>query len=1356
MSGEHKVLTVLSCDIVGSTALGERLGSDVMHQAIDRFFKVALEAVARYGGAVNQFLGDGFMALFDSPEGQEAHALRAVLCALELNRELAERGSVVFGCDGVRVRMGLHTGPVVVGSIGEGLRDDYAASSDTTHVASRLQGVAEPGTILLSESTFVAVHTGVQCRAHGRRALKGRADPIVLHQALHAMPGVDERVCEAVRLHAADETTDTRSPYTPTHLTRTVLTSQSAREGERKLVTVLFCDLAGSTALAARLGPDVMHRVVEQFFKLSLEIAARHGGTVNQFLGDGFMALFGAPIAHEDHARRAVFCALELNREFDEQSADIFGEIGVRLRLGLNTGTVVAGRLGDNLRMDYTAIGDTTNTAARLQGACEPGTILIGESTFLAAGAHVECRSLGMRQFKGKSEAIPVHQVLRARAGGRPLEAAAGRLPLVGRASELKALRYRIDALQAGVGGVVLVVGEAGLGKSRLLAEARKVALERSHLWLMGNAVSFGQTLTYWPFLLLLRGYFGIKEQDAERDAIGKVEARLRELFGDDARDFVPYVVTMLALPLEGAMAERVKNLDGLAMGHQVFRAVRLLFERLAQLSPSIIVLDDWHWADRSSGDLLEHVLSLAGTAPLLFIIAARPDAGTPAAGLPAAVRERGMESHYAELRLAALSHDEADSLSRQLLGNFPLPLEIKETLIAKVSGNPFYLEEVIRTLIALKVLSWDERAQAWQASGLDELHLPDNVQGVISARIDRLDESLKQLLKTASVIGESFFYRVLREVARAGTEIDENLANLQAFELILERARLPELDYIFKHPLVKEAAYESILTERRRSLHRRVGECIESLFAGRLEKFYAVLAFHYARAEVWDKAQDYLFKAGDQAGEIAGNAEAVEHYRQAIAASVKTTGSRWTTMQRAILHRKMGEALFRLGDFQAALVELKEALHLLGAPYPRSNAAVRLEIGKEIFLRIVGGLARRLGRKPRVANASEMEVAAEKFPSYLSIGHVHFTFDHERTLLDALSFTRSSEELGQPTQMAIGLGCLGTIVAMVGLHGLSASYGRRAIAIAEESGHPMALGFAYHTRGVAEDCSGEFVAALAHLERSSDFYRGIGHLHFWAGSRCFLIMAQLSLGDRRSDTISRDLIASGIETGDRAARGWGHMFLGICRRQAGDYDTAISALETSIPILESVPERNCMAWADAELAVSHARLGRFARALELAERAREGVRRNRAAGYFALNPLAAVAETWVIAAEHFVEFPGGRASCLRTAGQRCRTAARWARTIKSEWAPETPRLLGTWHWLAGHRGRAEREWQRGLTLAERLGARHALAQTRLEIGRRLGRPEDIARATALFAEMGASQHVSRSQDSISPQPSSV
>lgn len=1351
MSGEHKVVTVLSCDIVGSTALAELLGADVMHQAVDRFFKSAVELVARHGGTINQFLGDGFMALFRSDAASDDHALCAVVCAVELNRSLGENSAAIFGRAGVTVRQGVHSGPVIVGSIGENLRADYMAASDTTQLAARLQSAADPGTILISNATFTVVRAEVECRFRPARTLRNRPEIPAAQQIVRVLPGVDERLRETLRVRGAGAGTDSSTSYTPAHLAHKVLTSQSAMEGERKLVSVLFCDIAGSAAVAERIGGAAMHQAIEQVFKLAVKITARHDGTINQFLGEGFMALFGAPVAHEDHQQRAVMCALELNREFEERSATFFGEAGVRLRQGINTGMVVAGRLGDDRRMDYSAVGDTTNVAARLQGACEPGTILIGDSTFTAVRTSIECVSLGPRVFKGKSDAIPVHRVVRALSdagrGGRGVDRG-GAAPLVGRATELQRLRARIETLGGGGGGIALIIGEAGLGKSRLLAEAKTIALEHNCHWLTGNAVSFGQTLTYWPFLLLLRGYFEIQEQDSEPVAFEKLATKLRKLFPVEGDAFLPYIATMLALPLPCPLAKQVGHLDGLAMGHQVFRSALRLFERLAQLQPLIVVLDDWHWADRSSGDLLEHVLPLTERVPVVFIVSARPDPDTPAARLPAAIRDRGLGTRCAEIRLAPLSHDEAEGLSRHLLGNVQLPAAIRETLLTKVGGNPFFLEEMIRTLIALKVLEWDERAKTWcAASGLEQLQLPDNVQGVITARIDRLDDALKQLLKTASVIGESFFYRVLRAVAQSGAEIDEHLAGLQRLELVLERARFPELDYIFKHPLLKEAAYQSILAERRRSLHRRVGECVETLFAGRLEKFYAVLAWHYARAEEWDKAQEYLFKAGDQAGEIAGNAEAVDHYRQALAAAAKTADSRWTPLQRATLQRKMGEALFRLGDFQGALAELRASLGLLGAPYPISNAAVRLHIGREVALRMMGATRRWLGFTPHVPSAAEAQIAHEKFQAYLTIGHVHFTFDHERPLLDALSFTRSSEETGNPVQMAIGLGCLGTLVGMVGLHRLAAGYGRRATEFAEQSGNPMALGFAYHTRGVAEDCSGEYAAAVAHLERSSEHYRSVGHLHFWAGSRCFLAMALLSQGDPRTEQVARELLASGIETGDRAARGWGLLFIGIYQRQTADYAGAIATLESAIPVMESVPDRNCLSWVDGELAVCHARLGQFDRALARADAARAAVVQNRAAGFFALNPLGAVAEAWLLDAEHATDFVGGKAALMSRAHRACLAAARWARTIKSEWAAETPRLLGTWHWLAGRRSRAEREWRRGVALAERLGARHALAQTHLERGRRLRQQDDIAYAEKLFSDMGAGRHVARCRE---------
>ncbi len=419
--------------------------------------------------------------------------------------------------------------------------------------------------------------------------------------------------------------------YTPPHLAEKILTARSALEGERKQVTVLFCDLANSTALAERLGPEDMHTLLNRFFELALAEVHRYEGTINQFLGDGFMALFGAPVAHEDHARRAVLAALGLQQSLRERQTE-FGH-ALSARMGLNTGPVVVGKIGDNLRMDYTAIGDTTHLAARLQQVAEPGAVYVSESTLRLVQDHADCEALGTRAVKGRAERVAVYRVVGTRA--RPVtgrEAAGIGSPLVGREEEVAALLRSIERLQAGQGGIVGILGEAGLGKSRLVTEVRRKVADRDLFWLEGRGLSFGQTLAYWPFLEILRGWAGITEDDGDAESWGKLARRVEGLFSGEVAEVLPYLATLLGVTVRPEHEERVKYLDGEAMGRQVFRTVRRLFERLARERPTVIVFEDLHWADQSSAELIEHLFPLVETVPLLLCGVGRPDRESPAA----------------------------------------------------------------------------------------------------------------------------------------------------------------------------------------------------------------------------------------------------------------------------------------------------------------------------------------------------------------------------------------------------------------------------------------------------------------------------------------------------------------------------------------------------------------------------------------------------------------------------------------------------------------------------------------------------------------------------------------------------
>ncbi|MBI4636203.1 MAG: AAA family ATPase [Candidatus Rokubacteria bacterium] len=1141
----------------------------------------------------------------------------------------------------------------------------------------------------------------------------------------------------------------TPSPsYTPRHLAEKILTSRSALEGERKQVTVLFCDVTGSTALAERLGPDGMHALLDRFFDLAIAEVHSYEGTINQFLGDGFMALFGAPLAHEDHARRAVLAALAIHRGLRDRRADLDAPAGMEVaaRIGLNTGLVVVGKIGDNLRMDYTAIGDTTNLAARLQALAEPGAVYLGESTYRAVARWVECERLGERAVKGKAEPVTVYRALAARPPARAFHGGAIRgisSPLVGRDGVLAAFMDCVRRLETGRGGVVTVVGEPGLGKSRLVAEARRLVAERDLVWREGRGLSFGQTIGYWPFLEIIKSHAGIGEDDREDQSWAKLEREVASLHGDQAPDILPYLATLLGLTVKGELTARVKYLDGQAIKRQILLASRRFFERIATRRPLVLVFEDLHWIDRSSAELLEHLLPLTEEVPLLVCGVGRPEGESPVGRLrEIAARDHG--GRYTELALAPLSPAESERLVTNLLEREDLPPRLRQMILARAEGNPFFVEEVIRALIDAGALERSDPAGPWRVTTeVDHVTLPDTLRGVIMARIDRLDEALKAVLKLASVIGRSFFYRVLRAVSEAERELEGHLAALQEVELIRERRRIPELEYAFKHAVVQEATYDTILLDRRRGLHRQVAEALEALFAERLEEFYGVLAYHYSRAEEWGKAQQYLFRAGDQAGRVAADAEALIHYRQAVEAYARAFGDRWDPVQRATLERKMGEALFRRGDHHQAVEYLERSLRHLGAPYPTTRWGVRLAIGRELLRQALHRLIPRLFVRRRAGEPAV--AAAERERIYELRFWIDYFVDRQRAVLDSLLLLNHSERSGLPAGVAEGLGGVGIICDFVPLPRLAGYYHRRAVELAEQIGEPVPLGIAYTGLAFHEHlCLAQFAPALDHNRRAMQEFRRAGELRGWGAPATMAVVLLVQLGDLAAALAESEEIARvGRDGGDRQLWGWGLLARGWALLRAGPLEEAASCLGRAIELFEGIPDYGDVAEASGFLGQCYLGQGKLDEARGLLEETDQLIARWGVRGHQVASTHAGLAAAHLAMAEHLQG--AERARALARAKWACRATLGIARAVRPT-LPAVCRLQGTYEWLRGKPGAAQRWWRRSLAAAAAQGARWDEGATWLEIGRRLGTRADVERAHAILSQIGASPDVTEAR----------
>jgi len=691
---------------------------------------------------------------------------------------------------------------------------------------------------------------------------------------------------------SAVEETPAPATYTPRHLSDQILAVRSAIEGERKQVTVLFCDIVRSSALAAELGPEGFHRVVDRFFALALDEVHRYEGTINQFLGDGFMALFGAPIAHEDHPRRAVLAALGVAQR---------AEVGIRI--GINTGPVVVGAIGDDLRMDYTAFGDTTVLAARLQAAAQPGDVLVSGATAENIDGYFDLEEIQPVEVKERT----VHAFRVAGRGMRtsPIDVGEEHLsPFAGRSSELEALRRILLGVVEGEGQVVGLAGDPGLGKSRLAYEFRRGA-EAEAAVLEGRCLPYGGGIAYLPILDLVRSACGIAPEDEPERAAARIAETL-EAHGLDAAHAL-YLRHALGV---GPEDEELAGLDPATIKGRTFEALRSLLLAKAA-TPLLLVVEDMHWIDRTSEEFLTELVDELPSLPLLLLTTSRPGYNPPWIG----------KSYAAQIALRPLSRGASEQVVSWILGDSDDAAVA--TIVSRGQGNPFFLEELAR-------------ATRQQVDGGAGGVVPGTVQDVLAARIDQLDSVEKSAVQVAAVLGREFSLELLEQVWDGDAPVLSALQELKSREFLLERHGGAERTFQFKHALTQAVAYDALLEERRQDLHARAGAALERSYEGRLHEQYEVLAYHYSRSADRARAADYLELANRKAASRHGMEEALGYFYEAIAILESLPDSEENRRRRLVLvFDQTGEFhwLHRHDEFHELLLRHEPLALELGDP---------------------------------------------------------------------------------------------------------------------------------------------------------------------------------------------------------------------------------------------------------------------------------------------------------------------------------------------------------------------------------------------------------------------------------------
>src|SRR5688500_3204862 len=711
---------------------------------------------------------------------------------------------------------------------------------------------------------------------------------------------------------AASSQTGPVNAIVPRYLAEKIPASRRFIEGERKQVTVLFADIRGSTSLIEKLDPEEVRRHFDPIIHIMMDAVHQYEGTVNQIMGDGIMALFGAPLAHEDHAVRACYAALRMHgvmRQYTDELRRTQG-LEVQIRVGIDSGDVVVRSIGSDLHMDYTAVGQTTHLAARMEQLAPPGATRLTEATLRLVEGFVQVRSLGLVPVKGVAEPLPIFELVGAAAARTRLQAAGARglTKFVGRDSEMDQLRQAADQVRHGHGQIVAVLGEPGVGKSRLFYEFSRSHRAADWLVLEASSVSYGKATPFLPLADLLRAYFRVDDRDDTRGIRAKVTGVLLTL-DRSLEDAVPPALWLLDVLEAG---DPLLALDPVRRRQSAVDAVKRLLLRESSMQPLLLIFEDLHWIDAETQAVLDSLVESLPTAAVLMAVNYRPEYR----------HAWGSKTYYRQLRIDPLSPEGADALLRGLLGDDREVEPLKRLLIERTEGNPLFLEESVRTLVETGSLA-GEPGSYRLTKPTDAVRVPPTVQAILAARIDRLRPELKRLLQAASVVGKDVSIGLLEAIAELPADaLRQSLGELQAAEFLYETQLFPDLEYTFKHALTHEVAYGSMLQERRREVHAALLSAMERVYADRLVAQVEVLAHHAVRGGLRDKAPRYLADAGQKALGRSAVREAVAFFESALEILAGEPETAENLSRRLDILIALGPALIMLHSATAPQVE--------------------------------------------------------------------------------------------------------------------------------------------------------------------------------------------------------------------------------------------------------------------------------------------------------------------------------------------------------------------------------------------------------------------------------------------------
>lgn len=1126
-------------------------------------------------------------------------------------------------------------------------------------------------------------------------------------------------------------------------------TARHIPEPERKHVTALFSDLTGYTSMTEKLDPEQVKEITGRIFTGVKQIVHKYEGFIERVMGDGVLAFFGVPRAHEDDPIRAIYAAKEIHDLVKSLSPQYQEKLGAPLTMhsGINTGLVVTADV-DPEKGTHGVAGDAVNVASRLSGLANPGEILVGHDTHVRAEGVFTFEDLGLRKVKGKAEPIHVFKVLSAKATrgvvrfDRQVSS-----EMVGRDKELDKLEFQVMKAINGEGSVVNVIGEAGIGKSRLIAELKNSHIMRRVSLLEGRAISIGKNLSFHPIIDLLKQWAGIVEDDSEAVGFDKLERAIRAVHPTEANEILPFVAALMGMKLRGKHAERVKGIEGEALEKLIFKNVRELVIKASELRPTVVIMEDLHWADASSLALLEALYHVVEKHRLLFINVFRPGYWESEDWTVEKISEF-LPHHSVEIAIQPLDQQASQALIGYMLDISGLPYALRVQIVERSGGNPFFIEEVVRSLI-------DEGAIVRSDGSFevtDKIHsvvIPPTINDVLMARIDRLEERTRELVKVASVIGRSFFDRILKEVADSIEDIDGRLAYLKDLQLIRDRTRMEELEYLFKHALAQEAAYESTLIQQRKALHLKVAHSIERVFQEKLHEFYGMLAYHYSKGDDLEKAEEYMVKAGEEALRSSASSEALHYYQEGLRLYLDRYGTIADPEKIAKFEKNIGIALHNKAQWAKAIEYLEKVLERWQAPVPKANLAGALQLVRDLVV-----VLKTLYFPSRTAKPVSKERENEIFDLIYKVATAVVFIDNIRTFFVLMGGLRRATKY-DVARIPVGPGLWAGVAGMFSLSGISFKLADRCLEYSLHAGS-----------------SGDIVSKTQYA--------------------CMTAVNQHCQGVwNEIEKVGNHLIDRGLKQGDLYHVSAYIYFVGLVKAEQGEFHQLTEIIEGLFQIgrgfdYEDATEHARLLRADylvrtrflheaivaTDEAVSYSPRNTEFHEMEFlgfkgeaqlllgdAPGSNETITRACAiyenqkfvAPVFAAPYLVArfLADIHRLQQEICSKTPSNDPNVRRNACRSGKAALRNSRKY-APYRTKILRLMGLYYWLIGKQGQALKWWERAIQEGQRLGARPDLSRTYFEVGKRLLEPHSeykqlygidanvcLEKAEILFKEMG-------------------